>query len=205
MNSVSLFSGIGGFDYALENNGIPVVATCENDKKAQEVLKIHFPKAKHFSDIKTLTGEDLFNAGFKPNGIITGGFPCQDLSIAGKRQGLSKPNGEPTRSGLFWEFARILEETKAQNFILENVPGLLSSNQGRDFGIILTHLVGELGFGVGWRIFDSQFFQLPQRRKRVFIAGTLGNNWRTPAQVLDFKETSNWNFEQSKQKRQQTT
>ena len=127
MNAVSLFAGIGGFDLALERSGINVVASVEIDKKCQEVLKKQFPNSKIFGDVKEVTGEQLINAGFKPEqGIITGGFPCQDLSVAGKRAGITG-----ARSGLFWEIIRLLKETKAQNFILENVPGLLSSGGGK--------------------------------------------------------------------------
>ncbi len=96
MKAVSLFAGIGGFDLALERNGIEVVASVEWDKHAQSVLKNRFPNSQIFGNIQEVTGEQLINAGFDPrNGIITGGFPCQDLSVAGKRAGLAG-----NRSGL---------------------------------------------------------------------------------------------------------
>ena len=168
--AVSLFAGIGGFDLALERNGVKVVAAVEIDKKASDVLAKHFPNSKLFGDIQTVTGKDLIDAGFEPReGIITGGFPCQDLSVAGKRAGLAGK-----RSGLFWEICRLLEETKTENFILENVPGLLSSNEGRDMAAVVEALV-ELGYGIAWRVFDAQYFGVPQRRRRVFIVGCLGN------------------------------
>ena len=133
MKAVSLFAGVGGFDLALENNGVEVVASVEIDNKAQEVLRRRFPNSTIFGDITEVKGEQLIAAGFDPNdGIITGGFPCQDLSVAGKRAGLAGK-----RSGLFWEICRLLDETGAQNFILENVPGLLSSNQGRDMAVVV--------------------------------------------------------------------
>lgn len=75
MKAVSLFAGVGGFDLALERNGAKVVATCEIDKHAQKILTRHFPNAQLFSDVTTLTGEDLFNVGFNSDGIIVGGFP----------------------------------------------------------------------------------------------------------------------------------
>ena len=187
MKAVSLFAGVGGFDLALERNGVEVVATCEIDKHAQKILARHFPKAKLFSDVTTLTGKDLFNAGFDSTGIIVGGFPCQDVSVAGKRAGLSHADGSATRSGLFWEVVRLLEETKAQHFILENVPGLLSSNEGRDFAVVLGALV-ELGYGVSWRILDAQYFGVPQRRRRVFIVGSLGDNGFTSSEILAIAE-----------------
>ena len=195
---VSLFAGVGGFELGLERAGHTCVATCEIDKHAQKILTRHFPKAKLFSDVTQLTGQELFDAGFNSDGIIVGGFPCQDVSVAGKRAGLSDSNGNATRSGLFWEVVRLLEETKAQHFILENVPGLLSSNEGRDFGIVLNALV-ELGYGVSWRILDAQYFGVPQRRRRIFIVGHLGNNGRTSAEILAIAEGRRGYLAKSKQ------
>ena len=204
MKAVSLFAGVGGLDLALERNGVEVVATCEIDKHAQKILTRHFPKAKLFSDVTQLTGQELFDAGFNSDGIIVGGFPCQDVSVAGKRAGLSDSNGNATRSGLFWEVVRLLEETKAQHFILENVPGLLSSNEGRDFGIVLNALV-ELRYGVSWRILDAQYFGVPQRRRRIFIVGHLGNDGRTSAEILAIVEGRAGYLEASQQTGQKTS
>jgi DNA-cytosine methyltransferase len=183
MKAVSLFAGIGGFDLALERNGVEVVASVEWDKHAQSVLKKRFPNSQIYGDIQEVTGEQLINAGFNPrNGIITGGFPCQDLSVAGKRAGLGG-----NRSGLFWEICRLLDETKAQYFILENVPGLLSSNNGADMGTVITALA-QRGYGLAYRVLDAQHFGVPQRRRRVFIVGSLGNNGGTPAEILSIAE-----------------
>ena len=168
--AVSLFAGVGGFDLALERNGVKVVAAVEIDKKASSVLAKHFPNTKLFGDIQEVTGKDLIDAGFEPKGgIITGGFPCQDLSVAGKRAGLAGK-----RSGLFWEICRLLDETRAENFILENVPGLLSSNNGKDMACVVEALV-ERGYSIGWRVLDAQYFGVPQRRRRVFIVGCLAD------------------------------
>ena len=181
--AVSLFAGIGGFDLALERQGVKVVASVEIDKKAQDVLRRHFPNSTIFGDITGVTGEQLRAAGFEPaNGIITGGFPCQDLSVAGKRAGLAGK-----RSGLFWEICRLLDETRAQTFILENVPGLLSSNGGKDMAVVIEALV-ERGYRVGWRLLDAQYFGIPQRRRRVFIVGCLGNSGQSPAEILAISE-----------------
>ena len=181
--AVSLFAGVGGFDLALERNGVKVVASVEIDKKAQEVLRRHFPNSTIFGDITGVTGEQLIAAGFEPtNGIITGGFPCQDLSVAGKRAGLGG-----SRSGLFWEICRLLDETRAQNFILENVPGLLSSNGGKDMAVVLEALV-ERGYRVAYRVLDAQHFGVPQRRRRVFIVGCLGNSGKSPEEILAIAE-----------------
>ena len=166
LTGVSLFAGVGGFDLAMQRQGVRVVASVEIDKNCNQVLANHFPEATQFNDITTVKGEDLINAGFTPSaGIITGGFPCQDVSVAGRRAGLAG-----ARSGLFWEAARIVEETQSEYFILENVPGLLSSNKGADFGVVIGTMA-DLGYSIGWRVLDAQYFGVPQRRKRVFIVG----------------------------------
>ena len=190
---VSLFAGIGGFDLALERSGVKVVASVEIDKKCQEVLKKQFPNSKIFGDITGVTGEQLREAGFiATDGIITGGFPCQDLSVAGKRAGLAGK-----RSGLFWEICRILDETRAQTFILENVLGLLSSNNGKDMATVVEAL-GELGYRIAWRVLDAQYFGVPQRRRRVFIVGCLGDNGRSPEEILSIAEGRTRYFKENK-------
>jgi DNA (cytosine-5)-methyltransferase 1 len=181
--AVSLFAGVGGFDLALERAGVKVVASVEWDKNAQNVLRKQFPNAQVFGDIQGVTGEQLIQSGFTPaDGIITGGFPCQDLSVAGKRAGLAG-----SRSGLFWEICRLLDETRTQTFILENVPGLLSSNNGRDMAVVIEALV-ERGYRIAWRVLDAQYFGVPQRRRRVFIVGCLGNQGRSPEEILAISE-----------------
>jgi DNA (cytosine-5)-methyltransferase 1 len=179
LTGVSLFAGVGGFDLAMQRQGVKVVASVEIDSKCNEVLTKHFPEATQFTDVTTVKGEDLINAGFTPRtGIITGGFPCQDLSVAGKRAGLA---GE--RSGLFWEIARLVEETQSEYFIIENVPGLLTSNKGRDFGVVIGTMA-DLGYSLGWRVLDAQHFGVPQRRRRVFIVGKRTTDGTSIAEVL---------------------
>ena len=199
MKAVSLFAGVGGFDLALTQGGAEVVASVEIDKNARKVLTKRFPNTAILEDVKEVTGEQLFKLGFNSDGIIVGGFPCQDLSVAGKRRGLA---GE--RSGLFFEVVRILEETKAKWFILENVPGLLSSNNGRDLGIVIGSLA-ELGYGVAYRILDAQYFGVPQRRRRIFIVGCLGDDGRTPAEILAIGEGRAGYLAQSQSKGKATT
>lgn len=119
----------------------------------------------------------FLDAGFPENiRVLTFGFPCQDLSVAGKRGGLSA-----SRSGLFFDSARIIADVKPDWFLCENVPGLLSSNEGKDFQLVIQTL-SELGYGVAWRILDSQYFGVAQRRRRVFIVGCLGKP--CPAEIL---------------------
>lgn len=182
--AISLFAGVGGFDLALERNGVKVVAAVEIDKHARAILAKQFPSTTLFNDVMEVTGHELIAAGFQPNGgIITGGFPCQDLSVAGKRAGLAG-----ARSGLFWEICRIADETQAEWLVLENVPGLLNSNGGRDMGTVVGALV-ELGYSVAWRVLDAQHFGVPQRRRRVFIVGRRAGDPASPAQVLFERES----------------
>ena len=179
LTAVSLFAGVGGFDLALERAGVKVVAAVEIDKNARGVLAKQFPNTQLFNDVTTVTGKDLRDAGFIPeHGIITGGFPCQDLSVAGKRAGLA---GQ--RSGLYWQIVRLVEELSPKYLILENVPGLLSSNGGKDMGTVIGALT-DRGYGVGWRVLDAQYFGVAQRRRRVFIVGCLGDDGAAPSEIL---------------------
>lgn len=124
LTAVSLFAGVGGFDLALTRAGVKVVAAVEIDKAARGVLRDQFPDVTLFSDVREVTGDALRAAGFVPErGILAGGFPCQDLSVAGRRGGL----GEGTRSGLYWEMDRLVGELGPAWVVYENVPGLLSA------------------------------------------------------------------------------
>ena len=187
----SLFSGIGGFDLGFERAGMECAWQCEIDVPATGVLKKQFGK-EIVDDVKKITA-----ANTEPVELICGGFPCQDLSVAGKRKGLA---GE--RSGLWYEFHRILAELNPGWVVIENVPGLLNSNQGEDFAVILRGLE-ELGYFVAWRILDSQHFGVPQRRRRVFIVGSLGNG--ASAEVLFESEGVCWDTPQGKKTGEGTT
>lgn len=182
LTAVSLFAGVGGFDLALTRAGATVTAAVEIDPKARAVLAHHFPDTHLFADVTEVTGHDLRSTGFVPDrGIITGGFPCQDLSVAGRRAGLAG-----ARSGLFWEIVRLLDELTPRWVVLENVPGLLSSHNGRDMGTVIGAL-GELGYGWAFRVLDAQHFGVPQRRRRVFIVACRragAPDLAGPAQVL---------------------
>jgi DNA-cytosine methyltransferase len=160
MKAITLFSGIGGFDIALESSGVTVDTVCEIDKNAQSVLRRHFPNSKLIDDVRKV---GLQTHAKRSIDIICGGFPCQDLSIAGKREGLS---GE--RSGLWFEFARVIDELEPRWVIIENVPGLLSSNKGKDIQIVIDTLT-QMGYTCDIEIKDAQEFGVPQRRRRVFI------------------------------------
>ena len=160
----SLFSGIGGFDLAFDRAGMECAWQCEIDKQAGEVLAHHWPNVKNIGDVRNVGRNTVEYVD-----LICGGFPCQDVSFAGKRAGLAGK-----RSGLWFEFARIIDELKPGWVVIENVPGLLSSNRGQDFAVIIQRLA-ECGYGVAWRVLDAQYFGVPQRRRRVFIVGSLGS------------------------------
>lgn len=158
----SFFSGIGGIDLGFVNAGFGLTVQCEIDKFCLSVLEAHWPKVPRFTDIKEIDDADV-----PISDVWAGGFPCQDVSLArmGPRAGL-----KGKKSGLFFEFARLLERARPRVFLIENVPGLLSSHGGRDFGIILRTLAG-LGYGVGWRVLNSRYFGVAQSRQRVYIVG----------------------------------
>src|SRR5580765_2831233 len=178
----SLFSGIGGFDLGFEQAGMECVWQVEKEPFCLKILETHWPNVKRRNEILNSGVENL-----EPIDLICAGVPCQDVSIAGRRAGLA---GE--RTGLFYEFARILQELRPAWFVFENVPGLFSSNGGRDFAEILRVLMVECGYGVCWRVLNSQFFGVAQRRRRVFIVGHLGKP--CPAEILFESESGQGNF-----------
>ncbi len=176
---VSLFSGIGGIDRGLELAGAKTVLQCEYDKHARAILARHFPHAVIHNDVTELTADDCRAAGAVPGRtILTAGWPCQGNSVAGARGGMDDP-----RSGLWSHVVRLLAEHRPAWFIGENVPGLLSVNDGRDFSIVV-HDLARLGYGFCWRVLDARHFGVPQRRRRVVIVGRLGDTGAASAQVL---------------------
>jgi DNA (cytosine-5)-methyltransferase 1 len=152
----STFTGVGGADLGLERAGFSVAWQCELDAWKRSVLAAHWPNVPIHDDITTLHDPP-------PVDLMIGGFPCQDLSVAGKRKGF---DGE--RSVLAFEFLRVAESVAPRWILLENVPGLLTSNRGRDFARLVDEMVG-CGYGVAWRILDARYFGVPQRRRRVFL------------------------------------
>jgi DNA (cytosine-5)-methyltransferase 1 len=161
----SFFSGIGGFDLGLERAGMNVVFQCEINEFCKKVLKKHWPLVPLASDILSLEADDIPEAE-----LWAGGFPCQDVSLAnqGKRKGL-----EGFRSGLFYKYAELIAERIPRWILVENVPGLLNSNNGKDFKVVISTL-DELGYCVSWRVLDAKYFGTPQRRRRVYIVASLG-------------------------------
>jgi len=140
-----------------------VVWQIEADAWCNKILARHWPEVTRYDDITTVDPGELEWVD-----LMVGGFPCQDLSVAGRREGLAG-----SRSSLFWEFLRIADALRPRWLLIENVPGLFSSQSGRDYLQIVSAL-DERGYGVAWRVLDSQHFGVAQRRRRVFIVGHLG-------------------------------
>lgn len=159
----STFTGIGGADLGFEAAGFKIAWQCELDAWKRSVLAAHWPSIPIYEDIARLCVEDWVDNP-EPVDVMIGGFPCQDLSIAGKRKGFS---GE--RSVLAFEFLRVAETLKPRWLVLENVPGLLSSNKGLDFQRLLSEVVASGYGGLAWRCLDARYFGVPQRRRRIFI------------------------------------
>ena len=170
MNVLDLFSGIGGFSLGLEQAGIKPnwVGYSDIDKYANEVYKRRFPNAKRLGPV-----EDVLEKIDKLPKIdlVTFGFPCQDLSIAGKRKGL-----KGSRSGLFFKTIEIIKLTKPKYFIFENVKGIFSSNKGKDFTIIL-QTIADIGYDGQWQLLNTRWF-LPQNRERVYFVGHIRGECR---------------------------
>jgi DNA (cytosine-5)-methyltransferase 1 len=218
----STFSGIEGFGAGFERVGMQVGWQCESDEKCRELLGGRWPGVPIYDDVRTVHGQGWCEGGkgfpdarcdrcLPRIDVLCGGFPCQDVSVAGRRAGLA---GE--RSGLFWEFARLAAQLAPRWLVIENVPGLLSScgcdecsgndggpaalgddgdddgiapaasvdHRGRDMAVVVGTLT-ELGYGVAWRVLDAQYFGLAQRRERVFLVGCLGDPARAASVLLE--------------------
>lgn len=173
----SFFSGIGGFDLGFQEAGLQIKFQCEIDEFCTSILEKHWPSVERIGDIREVrNGKDI-----EKQEVWCAGFPCQDVSLARaeKRKGLAGRN-----TGLFFDFVRLLGDACPDVVILENVPGLLSSNEGRDFAVVVDALV-QLGYGVAWRILDSQYFGVPQSRRRLYIVGYRGDPSRAPAILFE--------------------
>lgn len=174
MRYLSLCSGIEAASVAWEPLGWQPVGFCEIEAFPSAVLAHRFPSVPNYGDMTQLEGRDL---GTVDVDIVVGGTPCQGFSIAGKRGGLADE-----RSGLAMHFVRIVSDIRPKWIIWENVPGVFSTNGGRDFGTFVRALA-ECGYHLAWRVLDAQFFGVPQRRRRLFVAGH-SRDWRYPASVL---------------------
>ncbi len=198
MRFLSLFSGIEAASAAWLPLGWECVGFAEIDKFPAAVLAHHHPSVPNLGDVSKVTREQI--ESLSPIDLVVGGFPCQDLSIAGKRAGLEDKDGRKTRSGLFFDAMRIVEWAGPRWVVIENVPGLFSSKGGGDFAAVVGELAGadfdvpddgwsNAGVAAGarglveWATLDAQFFGLAQRRARVFLVRDSGN-WASRPPVL---------------------
>lgn len=173
-NYLDLFSGIGGFHLGLERAGFKFNWTShsEIDKYAEQVHKRHWPESEALGDINKIRVDRILKEVQRAEKrkvpfLTTFGFPCQDLSMVGKQTGL---HGE--RSGLFFKAMQIIGVTKPNIFIFENVKGLLMSNKGKDFEVVL-QTIADLGiYDCEWQLINTRWF-LPQNRERVYFVGHL--------------------------------
>ena len=172
MRYLSVCSGIEAATVAWHPLGWEAAALSEIEAFPRAVLAHHYPETPLHGDFTTIGADE-----YGPIDLLVGGTPCQSFSVAGLRGGMDDERGQ-----LALQFLRLLDRTRARWMVWENVPGVLSSNDGRDFGSFLGGLV-ELGYGFAYRVLDAQFFGVPQRRRRVFVVGHLGD-WRRAAAVL---------------------
>ena len=162
MNVLDLFAGIGGFTLGLERAGFTTVAFCEIDSYAQKVLKKNWPGVPIYDDVRQITADRLISDGIRVD-VITGGFPCQDLSLAGNQAGI-----EGERSGLWSECARLLGEVRPRYAIFENVTNLLSGERGDWFKRVLRD-ISSLGYDAEWHCIPASELGAHHHRDRVWI------------------------------------
>jgi DNA (cytosine-5)-methyltransferase 1 len=168
----SVCSGIEAATTAWHPLGWQASFYSEIEPFPRAVLAHHYPHVPLHGDFTTIRGNE-----YESIDLLVGGTPCQSFSVAGLRGGL-----DDDRGNLALEFLRLADRTRPRWLVWENVPGVLSSNGGRDFGSILGGMV-QLGYGIAYRVLDAQFFGVAQRRRRVFVVGYLGD-WRRAAAVL---------------------
>lgn len=176
MNVLDLFSGIGGFSLGLERATFHTVAFCEVEPYARSVLAKHWPNIPCHPDIRQLEGRQI--AGSVE--VVCGGFPCQDISEAGKRKGI---DGE--RSGLWKDFARIISEVRPRWAIIENSPKLRANGLGR----VLSDLAA-IGYDAEWSIVSACSLGFPHVRKRMFIVAYPQGRWRQQRRRIELAQSS---------------
>lgn len=189
MRFLSVCSGIEAASVAWNPLGWKAVAFSEIEPFPCAVLAHHYPDTPNWGDMtKYKEWPDV------SIDLLCGGTPCQSFSVAGLRKGLDDPRGN-----LMLTFGAIAAKYRPKWLVWENVPGVLSSNKGRDFGAFLG-MLGQLGYGFAYRVLDAQFFGVPQRRRRVFVVGCLGD-WRSAAAVLFERHSLSGNPPPSRQAR----
>ena len=195
MNYLSVCSGVEAASVAWHPLGWKAVGYAEIEPFPSAVLAHHYPTVPNLGD---MTKYKEWNIGTDRLDLLVGGTPCQAFSVAGLRKGLDDPRGN-----LALVYCGLLDHYKPKWFVWENVPGVLSSNGGRDFGSFLGALA-ELGYGFAYRVLDAQYFGVAQRRRRVFVVGCLGD-WESPAKVLFEREGLRRDTPPSREKKQEVT
>ena len=188
----SVCSGVEAATVAWHDLGWKPQWFSEVDKFPSAVLKHHYPDIPNHGD---MTKFKEWNLNEQTIDLLVGGTPCQSFSVAGLRKGLDDPRGN-----LMLTYLSMAEQLKPKWLVWENVPGVLSSNKGRDFGTFLGAL-GKIGFGFAYRILDAQYWGIPQRRRRVFVVGYLGD-WKRAASVLFEPESLSGHPAPSREKRE---
>jgi len=187
----SVCSGIEAASVAWHDLGWEPQWFSEIEQFPSDVLKHRFPTVPNLGDMTTINQNPI--ADERPIDLLVGGTPCQSFSVAGLRKGLADPRGN-----LMLTFLSIADKFRPKWVVWENVPGVLSSNGGKDFGTFLGAL-GEIGYGFAYRVLDAQHFGVAQRRRRVFVVGYLGD-WRVAAAVLFERESLSGNIKPSRKK-----
>ena len=196
MNFLSVCSGVEAASVAWHPLGWKAVGYAEIEPFPSAVLAHHYPNVPNLGD---MTKYKEWNIGTERLDLLVGGTPCQAFSVAGLRQGLADPRGNLTLV-----YTGILDQYKPKWFVWENVPGVLSSNGGRDFGSFLG-AVAELGYGFAYRVLDAQYFRgTPQRRRRVFVVGHLGS-WELAAKALFEQDCLSRHLETGRNKRKSSS
>lgn len=189
MKYLSVCSGIEAATVAWKHLGWRAEAYSEIEPFPASILSRHYPDTPNLGDV---TQYEKWKIGSID--ILVGGTPCQSFSAAGERAGMDDPRGR-----LALAFSGIAGKFRPRWVVWENVPGVLSSNGGKDFSTFIESLV-KFGYGLSWRVLDAQHFGVPQRRRRVFLVGYLGG-WRSAAAVLFERESLRWNNQEMRKKR----
>jgi len=195
MRYLSVCSGIEAASVAWESLGWTPVAFAEIERFPSQVLAHHFPGVPNLGD---MTKYKDWNIDRDAVDLIVGGTPCQSFSVAGLRKGLEDPRGN-----LALTFLGMVDHYRPEWVIWENVPGVLSSSGGRDFGSFLGAL-GQLGYGFAYRVLDAQYFGVPQRRRRVFVVAHSSGDSRRAAEILFEPESLRGNPTKSRASGQET-
>jgi DNA (cytosine-5)-methyltransferase 1 len=192
----SVCSGVEAASVAWEPLGFDPVFFSEIEPFPSAVLAHHWPDVPNQGDM-TKFEEWGYERGSVD--VLVGGTPCQSFSIAGMRGGL-----EDDRGNLALTYMRMVDRLRPRWTVWENVPGVLSSNGGRDFGSIVGALA-ELGYSCAWRVLDAQNFGVPQRRRRVFLVGCSSGDWRDPSSILFERDCGSRDFETGREARKENT